>query len=182
MAEALDVAVLFGTGAPAGFPTGGIKTAAGAAATGADAPAAVDAAAAAVEAAGGVVNGIAASTRIGTAMRQAYLAANALPDQAPGNTLYGWPVVVTADWDDTAGDALVGDWNYLLVGVREDITFDLSEDAILQDAAGEIIANAFQEDLTAMRCYMRVGVALGSPISTVTEAAALPFEFADWTA
>jgi HK97 family phage major capsid protein len=181
LAEALDVAVLFGTGAPAGFPVGGIKGLAGVAQTGPDALAAIDAAAAAIEAAGATPDGIAASSRIGTALRAAYREVGALPGEAPAPTIYGWPVVPVLDWDDTAGDALIGDWDYLLVGVREDITFDLSEEAILQDATGAIIANAFQEDLTAMRCYMRVGVAIGQPISTVTEAAMVPFEFADWT-
>jgi len=82
-------------------------------------------------------------------------------------------------WDSTPGDALVGDWEMLLVGVVEDITFDLSEDAILQDNTGAIIANAFQDDLTAMRCYLRVGVAVGQPIGPT--GALSPFEFADWT-
>ena len=182
MAEALDAAVLFGTGAPAGFPTGGIKALAGAAQTGADAPAAIDAAAAVLEAGGVTPDGIVASAAIGTALRAAWTAANALPSEAPSQSLYGWPVRVAADWDPTAGDALVGDWDYLLVGVREDITFDLSEEAILQDNTGAIIANAFQDDLTAMRCYMRVGIAIGSPVSRQTEAAVFPFEFADWTA
>jgi HK97 family phage major capsid protein len=105
---------------------------------------------------------------------------NVTPDQAPANTLYGWPVVVTPIWDSTKGDALVGDWTYLLVGVRQDITFDRSADAIIQDGTGAIIANAFQDDLTAFRCYMRIGVAVGQPLNQAGTAIA-PFEFADWT-
>jgi HK97 family phage major capsid protein len=181
MAEALDAAVLFGLAAPAGFPAGGIAGLAGAAQAGADAPSAIDAAAAVLEAAGITPDGIVASPKIGTALRAAWAGVGALPSEAPAQTLYGWPVRVTADWDDTKGDALVGDWDYLLVGVREDITFDLSEEAIIQDNTGAIIANAFQDDLTAMRCYMRVGIAIGQPISRQTEAAVVPFEFADWT-
>jgi hypothetical protein len=88
--------------------------------------------------------------------------------------------VTVQSWDDSKGDALVGDWDMLLVGVREDITFDLSEDAVLQDGTGAIIANAFQDDLTAMRCYIRVGVAVGQPLGP--SGVASPFEFADWTA
>jgi HK97 family phage major capsid protein len=180
IADALDVAVLFGTGAPASFPTGGIAGLAGAAQTGATALEAIDAAAASVEASGGVPNGIAAGSAIGTALRQAYQAVNVTPDVAPANVIYGWPVEVIPSWDSTKGDALVGDWNMLLVGVREDITFDLSEEAIIQDNTGAIIANAFQEDLTAMRCYIRVGVAVGQPLTP--SGAVAPFEFADWTA
>jgi HK97 family phage major capsid protein len=179
MADALDAAILFGTGAPSGFPAGGIAALAGAAQTGATAIEAIDAAAAEVESKGGVPNGIAAGSQIGTALRQAYQAVLATPDQAPAQSIYGWPVTVVATWDDTKGDALVGDWNMLLVGIREDVTFDLSSEAIIQDNAGVILANAFQEDLTAMRCYMRVGVAVGQPLGP--KGVLTPFEFADWT-
>jgi HK97 family phage major capsid protein len=180
IADTLDHAVLFGTGAPSSFPVGGIAGLAGAAQSGATALEAIDAAAASVEATGGVPNGIAAGSQIGTALRQAYANILAPPSEAPASTIYGWPVVTVAGWDDTKGDALVGDWNMLLVGVREDITFDLSEEAILQDNTGAIIANAFQEDLTAMRCYIRVGVAIGQPLTV--DGVSVPFEFADWTA
>jgi hypothetical protein len=165
----------------AAFPAGGIAGLAGAAATGADAITAIDAAAVAVETSGGVPNGIAASTKIGGALRAAYRTANALPDQAPASQIYGWPVTVVREWDSTKGDALVGDWNYLLVGVREDITFDMSSEAILQDNTGAIIANSFQDDLTALRCYIRLGVAIGQPLDPGTDAPVAPLEFADWT-
>ena len=127
-------------------------------------------------------NGIVAGPSIGTALRAAYREAGALPGEAPAQVLYGWQVGQMIDWDSTKGDALVGDFNYLLVGVVEDIRFEMDSGAILQDAAGAIIANAFQENLTAMKCWMRVGIAVGQPISRHTEAAAVPFEFADWSA
>jgi Phage capsid family len=183
MAEALDMAVFFGLSAPAAFPAGGIAGLAGAAQSGADAPEAIDSAAAVLEAQGITPTGIVSSAAIGTALRQAYREAGALPGEAPAQVLYGWRVAQPlADWDATKGDALIGDFNYLLVGLVEDIRFEMSQEAILQDATGVIIANAFQENLTAMKCWMRVGIAIGQPLSTQTEAPAVPFEFADWTA
>ena len=182
LAEALDAAVFFGSGAPAGFPAGGLAGLAGAAQSGADAPAAIDKAAATLEAGGVTPNGIVSGSAIGTALRAAYREAGALPGEAPAQVLYGWPVGQMSDWDPTKGDALVGDFNYLLVGLVEDISFELSKEAILQDNTGAIIANSFQDNLTAMKCWMRVGVAVGQPISRETEAAVVPFEFADWTA
>jgi Phage capsid family len=182
MADALDVAVLFGTGAPAGFPPSGIAGITGPAQVGVpagDALDAIDKAAAEVEKTLGVPNGIASGPLIGTALRKAYKAVAATPDQAPANVIYGWPVVRVSTWNSAYGEALVGDWNYLLVGVREDISFDLSEEAIIQDNTGVIIANAFQEDLTALRCYMRVGIAIGQPVTP--KGTMVPFEFADWT-
>ena len=176
IAKVLDAAVLFGTGAPAAFPAGGIAGLAGAAQTGADAPAAIDKAAAVLEAANMTPTGIASSSKIGTALRAAYREAGALPGERPQNVLYGWQVQVLPQWDDTKGDALLGDFNYLLVGLVEDIRFEMSQEAILQDGTGAIIANAFQDNLTAMKAWMRVGIAVGKP------GGAIPFEFADWTA
>ena len=176
IAKVLDAAVLFGTGAPAAFPAGGIAGLAGAAQSGADAPAAIDKAAGVLEAANIAPTGIAASSAIGTALRAAWKAAGALPSERPANTLYGWDVAVLPSWDATKGDALIGDFSYLLVGLVEDISFEMSSEAILQDGTGAIIANAFQDNLTAMKCWMRVGIAVGQP------GGATPFEFADWTA
>jgi hypothetical protein len=182
VAKALDEAVLFGVGAPASYPTGGLAAVAGAAATGATALEAIDAAAASVEASGAIPNGIAASSLIGTALR-GYLRDTAAPaGEAPGANIYGWPVVVSPVWDSDAGDALVGDWTKLLVGLRQDVRFEQSDSAVLQDGTGAIIANAFQDDLTAFRIYMRVGVAVGQPLDPTTGEAVAPFEFADWTA
>ena len=180
MARVIDDAVLFGNGEPASFPPNGVAGAAGAPVTGADALAAIDAAMAAIEASGLVPNGIAAGATIGTALRQEYRAIAVPPDTAPAHTLYGLPVETTPIWDETKGDAIVGDWTKLVIGIRQDIRFDTSDSAILQDAAGAIIANAFQDDLIAMRCYMRFGVALGAPLApdgTATKA----FSVADWT-
>ena len=174
--------MFFGSGAPAGFPAGGLAGLAGAAQSAADAPAAIDKAAATLEAGGVTPNGIVSGSAIGTALRAAYREAGALPGEAPAQVLYGWPVGQMADWDSTKGDALVGDFRYLLVGLVEDISFELSKEAILQDNTGAIIANSFQDNLTAMKCWMRVGIAVGQPISRETEAAVVPFEFADWTA
>ena len=69
---------------PAGFPAGGIAGLAGAAQSdvAGGAPAAIDKAAAVLEAANITPTGIAASSRIGTALRAAYKAAGALPSEA----------------------------------------------------------------------------------------------------
>ena len=98
--------------------------------------------------------------------------------------LYGTGVIHPPSLQKLISDAgtHLGKWTYLLVGVRQDVTFDRSDSAVLQDGTGEIIANAFQDDLTAFRIYMRVGVAIGRPLDPTTGVAIAPFEFADWTA
>lgn len=180
IAMVLDDAVLWGTGAPATFPTGGVSAAAGTPVTGADALEAIDAAMSAIEASGLLPDGIASGTAIGSALRAEYRAQGALPSTVPERTIYGLPVEVTPAWDAAEGDALVGDWSKLVIGIRQDIRFDLSDTAILQDAAGAIIANAFQEDLVAMRAYIRVGAAIGVPIGPY--GAGQAWSMADWTA
>jgi hypothetical protein len=178
----LDAAVLYGTNAPPTYPAGGIAALAGAASTGADALAAIDAAATVVEDTGLIPNGIAAGAAIGSALRQAYREVGALPSETPVPTVYGMPVARTPAWDPTKGDALVGDWTKLLIGIREDISFDLSDSATLTDGAGNVVISAFESDVTAMRAYMRVAVAIALPVQPDGSGTVMPFEFADWTA
>jgi hypothetical protein len=178
MAQVIDDALLFGNGEPATFPPNGVSG--GAIVTGTDALDAIDKGMAQIEGQGLIPNGIASSTAIGTALRQAYRELMVTPETQPQATLYGLDVEVAPTWDDTKGDAIVGDWTKLIIGLRQDIRFDMSDSAILQDGAGEIIANAFQDDLVAMRCYMRLGAAIGSPLNAqgdTTDA----FVNVDWT-
>src|SRR5262245_17851223 len=179
VARVFDDAVLFGNGEPATFPPNGVSG--GTVITGADALEAIDKGMAAIEAQGLVPNGIASGSQIGTALRQEYRSLMVPPDTAPAHTLYGRQVSTTPIWDDTKGDAIVGDWSKLIIGVRQDIRFDTSDSAILQDTAGEIIANAFQDDLIAMRCYMRVGVVIGQPWLADGTGTADAFANVDWT-
>ena len=181
IARALDAAVLFGTSAPASYPTGGLAGLAGTAQSDTTAPLAVGKAAGIVEGYGLMVDGMAGGPNVYSALRAAYGAILAPPTEAVPLSLYGWPIAITPIWDATKGDAVVGAWEYLLVGLREDIAFDVSTEAIIQDGTGAIIANTFQDNLTALKCYMRVGVAVGQPLGT-GGTAVVPFEFADWTA
>ena len=181
IARALDAAVLYGTGAPASYPSGGLAAIAGTAQTGTDALAAIDAAASSIEATGLIPNGIAAGTAIGSALRKAYREIAMPPSEAPVATIYGMQVVRTAAWDATKGDAIVGDWTKLLVGVREDVRFELSDSATLTDGAGVVVVSAFEQDVTAARIFMRVAIAVAQPVQPDGSGTVVPFEFADWT-
>jgi hypothetical protein len=182
IARTLDAAVLYGTNAPASYPSGGIAALTGPATSGTDALDAIDKAAEVVEASGLVPDGIAAGAKIGSALRGAYREIGAPPATVPDETIYGMSVARSPAWDDTQGDALVGDWSKLLVGIREDISFDLSDSATLTDGAGNVVISAFESDVTAMRAYMRVAVAIAQPVQPDGSGATVPFEFADWTA
>ena len=181
-AKRIDETLLFNVApVPGSFPTPGVVGLPPAdVSVPGDALAAIDGGLALVEAQGLVPSGIAAGPVIGSALRKAYREIMAAPSAEPTQTLYGLEVGVAAYWDSAAGDAIVGDWTKLVIGVREDIRFETSDSAILQDAAGEILANAFQDDLVAMRCYMRVGAAIGKPVGA-DGAAVEPFKTVDWT-
>jgi hypothetical protein len=180
-AKRIDETLLFAVApVPSSFPVGGVVAAAGAALTGTDALEAIDKGLAAVEAEGLVPNGIASGPSIGTALRQELRTIGSLPSASPASQVYGVDVAVTPIWDASVGDALIGDWSKLVVGVRQDIRFETSSDAIIQDGSGAIIANAFQDDLVAMRCFMRLGAAIGRPVGPDGTPVS-PFSLVDWT-
>src|SRR5262245_31191120 len=182
VARVIDAAILFGTGAPATFPAGGVVGVAGAPVTGADALEAIGNSFSAIEADGLTPNGIAASSLIGGALRAAYQAAAALPGEAPAQTLWGVPISRGAFWDSTKGDAITGDWTYLAIGIREDVTYGRSTDGVLLDGTGAIIANAFQDNVTLIKIYIRLGCAIGRPLNPDGSGQVNPFSVADWTA
>lgn len=65
-----------------------------------------------------------------------------------------WPAVGAAG---TNIRLFAGDWSQFVIGLRQDVTFDFSNEAILQDNTGAIIYNSFQQDLTIMRVKIRLG-------------------------
>jgi HK97 family phage major capsid protein len=181
IAKTLDQAVLFGTGAPAAFPTGGLAALAGAAQSGATAEEAIDAALGVVEGQGVRPTGIASGLAILSALRQSQMASGATPVAGAAELgLFGLPVETTVYWEDTAGDAVVGDWTALVVGIRDDVSYDLSSDGVLIDDSGEIVVSAFQDDQTLLRVHLRVGVVVAQPVGAAGTPV-VPFEFADWT-
>jgi len=151
---------------PASFPANGVAGAGAPQITGTDALDAIGKGMAAVEADGLLPDGIASSPAIGSAMRAAYQNVAAMPNEAPAANLWGIPIATTSEWDSTKGDAIVGDWTKLVIGIREDITFDLSSDGVLLDDAGAIQVSAFQDDVTLLRVHMRVAAAIASPVAS----------------
>jgi hypothetical protein len=177
IARALDLAVLFGTDAPPGFPVGGIVTAA---VSGDNALAALDGALGVVEASGVQPTGIVSGPAIGSALRGAYLEQGALPSEAPSSSVFGIPARISPVWDSSKGDAIVGAFEYLVIGVRQDISVETSRDGVLTDDDGAIIANAFQDDVTLIRAHARFACAIGKPVGA-SGAPIVPFATAKWT-
>jgi len=75
-----------------------------------------------------------------------------------------------------------GDWTQLVWSMRQDITFKVSTEGVIQDGSGDTIFNLFQQDMVALRAVMRLGFALPNPINRMQATAADRCAFAALTA
>jgi hypothetical protein len=75
-----------------------------------------------------------------------------------------------------------GDWTKLVYAMRQDMTFKILDQAVIQDASGNIIYNLAQNDMVAIRAVMRLGFALPNPINRMEETAASRSPFCVLTA
>jgi HK97 family phage major capsid protein len=82
-------------------------------------------------------------------------------------------------WPTSSGtaQAVVGDFNQLVVGVRQDMTYKLITEGVITDGSGTIVYNLPQQDMVALRLVFRVGWATANPINydQGTEASRYPF-------
>jgi len=189
MALVIDKAVLFGTGAPASFPAGGVVAAANStpvatlpAAPQNDIAGLFNAVLSNVEAQGLVPNGIAAGISVKGSMRGARtttgepLFVPSVADVAP-DRVYGEPIYwsVGSAFTPATAVAIAGDWTNLRIGVRQDVTVDQSAEATIYDATGKVLVSAFQDDKIIMRVHMRLGCVIGKPITQRQPSGAKPW-------
>lgn len=170
-ARRLDRAIIFGNEKPTTWPAGMVTaaTAAGYTVRAGTDPVA-DLLAAAENLARRDYNPDAAAVRTGWQYRAASSRSNAFIGSPVGSaqpfplTVAGLPVATDpVYWDSTAAEIVVADWDNVLIGVRQDLTFDFSNSAVIQDATGAIVNNMWQKDSTSMRAVMRVGYHLAMP-------------------
>lgn len=187
IAVAVDNAIIWGVGAPASYPAGGIVAPAFSTIVpaGSDALDTVNDAMAAVEAQGVPVTGSAADLVVKSALRGVRDAGGALllgpaqVDNAAMSSIYGVPVVFTLTAPDQTKDFITGDWDALLIGVRSDIGYDLSTDGIIADSAGKVLVSAFQDDQVLMRVHARFGCVIAQPVTPRAPTGAKPFAVTD---
>jgi HK97 family phage major capsid protein len=192
---ALDLAVLFGTGAPATWGDSVVEGAVAAGNTeamGTGDDLAVDVAQLGVELAeqGYGVNGFASKPGFTWQMAQ-LRSTDGMPIFNPnlqgglGATLYGYPFneVANGAWDSAAATLIAGDWTKLILGVRRDITFTQHEDGIINDDDGAVVFNAMQQDSTIFRAVFRAAAAVARPVTRLeaTEANRWPFAVLEGT-
>jgi hypothetical protein len=72
---------------------------------------------------------------------------------------------------------LAGDWDQVVIGIRQDITVKRFDQGVIQDAAGVTQFNLMQQDMIALRFVMRLAYALANPLTRLqpTEGSRSPF-------
>lgn len=82
-------------------------------------------------------------------------------------------------WDKTIAQMLVGDFSQAVYAIRQDITFKVLDQAVIQDpATGEILYNLAQDDMVALRVTMRLGWEVPNPINSLQPDESVRFPFA----
>lgn len=82
-------------------------------------------------------------------------------------------------WDKTKAQMIVGDFTQAVYSIRQDITYKVLDQAIIQNPSdGEIMYNLAQEDMVALRVVMRLGWEIPNPINALAPDESVRFPFA----
>ena len=74
---------------------------------------------------------------------------------------------------------IVGDWSQLVYSIRQDMTFKIFTEGVIQNpATGAIEYNLMQNDMVALRAVMRLGWEVANPANALTNGAETAFPFA----
>jgi HK97 family phage major capsid protein len=104
------------------------------------------------------------------------------PSLAAGtpSTLYGQSVLYNklGYWDITKAKMIAGDFSQAVYAMRQDITYKILDQAVIQDGTGAIVYNLAQQDMVALRCVMRLAWQLPNPINARKQVEASRYPFA----
>lgn len=82
-------------------------------------------------------------------------------------------------WDKTKARMVIGDFSQAVYAIRQDITYKVLDQAIIQDPSdGSILYNLAQEDMVALRVVMRLGWEIPNPINALSPDESVRFPFA----
>lgn len=87
--------------------------------------------------------------------------------------------VDNGSWDKNKAIMVVGDFSQAVYSIRQDITYKILDQAVIQDpTTGDILYNLAQEDMVALRVVMRLGWEIPNPINALNPDEATRFPFA----
>lgn len=80
-------------------------------------------------------------------------------------------------FDVAQAHMIVGEWSQLVYSMRQDITYKVLTEAVIQDGSGNIVYNLAQQDMVALRAVLRLAWQVPNPINRLqeTEASRYPF-------
>ena len=81
-------------------------------------------------------------------------------------------------FDKSKALMISGDFSQLVYSIRQDITFKLFTEGVVQNTDGTIAYNLMQQDMVALRAVMRLGWEIPNPINSLKEDKAARFPFA----
>jgi HK97 family phage major capsid protein len=83
-----------------------------------------------------------------------------------GRTIYGdtFAIFGNGAWDGSTLDIL-GDYSQALLGVRQDITYQVFTEGVVSDDDGVVIVNLMQQDSIALRVVARFAALIANPIT-----------------
>lgn len=188
----IDGATLFGTNAPSSWPDSlaeGARAASNRYATGSAGDLAEDLnqTFALVEADGFDVNVVYAPRSVRASLRglrddnNQPIYVSSLRGGTEPDMVYGVDIayVTNGAWvaDASAGGALaiVGDRTKAIIGIRQDITYKLLDQATLTDGSGNVLFNLAEQDMIALRAKIRVGFQVADPTTIEGGSSAYPF-------
>ena len=70
-------------------------------------------------------------------------------------------------WDKTVATLIAGDFNEAVYSIRQDVTFDIFHEGVIQNPDGSIAYNLMQEDMSAIRVTFRIGTAIPNPVTSL---------------
>lgn len=190
MGIAIDKAILFGTNKPSSWPSPIVTDAAAknqtvTLGTNSDVAAdiiGVDGLMSLVEKAGFVVNGFYADATFEAYLRNLrnsnndLLYSSSLASGTP-SSLVGRPVIYdnSGVFDTTKALMVCGDFSKAVYSIRQDVTYKVLDQAIIQNTDGSIAYNLAQQDMVALRVVMRLGVQIANPVTRRAGKTGYPF-------
>lgn len=73
-------------------------------------------------------------------------------------------------WNKELSTLVAGDFNQAVYSIRQDVTYKLLDQAVIQDpSSGEILYNLAQDDMVALRVVMRLGWEIPNPVNALDE-------------
>ena len=81
-------------------------------------------------------------------------------------------------WDVAQAHMILGDWSQLVYSIRQDLTYKIFTEGVVQDAAGAIVYNLMQQDMVALRAVLRIGWQVPNPINRLQETEVDRYPFA----